>query len=202
MITTLTLGEKLKDERTSRKWTIKQVHNMLNDKYNYNLSEGKLSKLENDSLKYSSYDGIVYLAKLYNVTTDYLLGLSDEKTTNPTAKSAIEYTKLSESAVEKLHNSKKEWRSLAALSYLIENDINIFELMSAVLWDNYYIDNSDSPYTDDGTANSKMIKVKSRLTDDNITYKPNILIEAVCLKIIDSLKKGRKSEKDKRDNDV
>ena len=104
----LTLGEKLKDERTSRKWTIKQVHDLLIEKYQYNLSEGKLSKLENDSLKYSSYDGIVYLAKLYDVSTDYLLGLTTVKPIDNKLQAAADITGLSEKALNNLQRCNEK----------------------------------------------------------------------------------------------
>jgi len=42
------------------------------------------------------------LADFFGVSTDYLLGRTKDKTTNPTAKAAIEYTGLSESAIETL----------------------------------------------------------------------------------------------------
>lgn len=43
------------------------------------------------------------IAKYFNVSTDYLLGISDTKSLDVTARAAVEYTGLSESAVEKLN---------------------------------------------------------------------------------------------------
>lgn len=43
------------------------------------------------------------IAKYFNVSTDYLLGISDTKSLDVTARAAVEYTDLTESAVEKLN---------------------------------------------------------------------------------------------------
>lgn len=43
------------------------------------------------------------IAQYFGVSTDYLLGLSDTKSPNASAKAAVEYTGLSEDAVERLH---------------------------------------------------------------------------------------------------
>ena len=43
------------------------------------------------------------IAQYFGVSTDYLLGLSDTKSPNASAKAAVEYTGLSEEAVERLH---------------------------------------------------------------------------------------------------
>ena len=43
------------------------------------------------------------IAKYFNVSTDYLLGISDTKSLDVTARAAVEYTGLTESAVEKLN---------------------------------------------------------------------------------------------------
>lgn len=43
------------------------------------------------------------IAQYFGVSTDYLLGLSDTKSPDAGAKAAVEYTGLSEEAVERLH---------------------------------------------------------------------------------------------------
>ena len=48
-------------------------------------------------------DALVKMAKLYNVSTDYLLGVSDTMSADVSVKAAMEYTGLSEAAVERLH---------------------------------------------------------------------------------------------------
>lgn len=66
------------------------------------------------------------IAGHYNVSTDYLLGLSDAKTTNPNKKNACEYTGLSDEAIDKLHDGcgdKNRPLHSAIVSYLIESGI-------------------------------------------------------------------------------
>ena len=46
---------------------------------------------------------LIKIAQHFNVSTDYLLGLSDTASPSPTLRSAVEYTGLSEAAVEHLH---------------------------------------------------------------------------------------------------
>ena len=48
-------------------------------------------------------DDLIKLAKFYGVSTDYLLGLSGTESPDVTVRAAMEYTGLSEAAVERLH---------------------------------------------------------------------------------------------------
>lgn len=57
--------------------------------------------LSGDSIP--NIDALVKMAKLYNVSTDYLLGVSDTMSADVSVKAATEYTGLSEAAVEQLH---------------------------------------------------------------------------------------------------
>lgn len=57
--------------------------------------------LSGDSIP--NIDALVKMAKLYNVSTDYLLGVSDTMSADVSVKAAMEYTGLSEAAVEWLH---------------------------------------------------------------------------------------------------
>lgn len=96
----LTMGERLKDERINNKLTTQQVCDELKEKYNYKLSVGKLNEMESDVDKDYGYRVFVYLSKLYNVSTDYLLGCTDIKSTDTTMQSVCEYTGLSEEAIQ------------------------------------------------------------------------------------------------------
>lgn len=49
------------------------------------------------------------IAQYFGVSTDYLLGLSDTKSPDASAKAAVEYTGLSEEAVERLHSGLKDY---------------------------------------------------------------------------------------------
>ena len=72
MNTTLTIQEKLKDLRVEHGLTLEQLADQTG------LSKSALGKYENDDYKDISPFAIVTLAKFYHVTTDYLLGVSEE----------------------------------------------------------------------------------------------------------------------------
>lgn len=103
----LTLGEKLKDMRIKRKMTSKQVCNEIKKQYGYSLSEGKYNEMENDIDKDFGYRAFIYLAKFYNVSSDYLLGLTKEPTIDPDIKIACEVTGLSGEAIRKIAQLKQ-----------------------------------------------------------------------------------------------
>ena len=66
-----TLGERLKAERTKRNWTLNQVANKLGLKGHSTYSNWEYGKREPDS------EMLRKLAELYDVSTDYLLGITD-----------------------------------------------------------------------------------------------------------------------------
>lgn len=51
-------------------------------------------------------DKIIELANYYNVSTDYILGLTDVLTTDAELRSICEYTGLSEKVIKELHKTK------------------------------------------------------------------------------------------------
>ena len=75
MNTTLTIQENLKDLRVKRKLTLEQLAEQTG------LSKSALGKYENDDFKDISPFAIMALAKFYGVTTDYLLGMTEQKIT-------------------------------------------------------------------------------------------------------------------------
>ena len=68
----MTFGEKIKKLRTERDWTQDFVAKKLN------ISAPALSRYESGSCEPKDLAMISEFAKLYDVTTDYLLGLSEE----------------------------------------------------------------------------------------------------------------------------
>ena len=56
-----------------------------------------------NGMSFPNADALVRMAEFYNVSADYLLGLSDTKSADVGLKAAVEYTGLSEEAVEWLH---------------------------------------------------------------------------------------------------
>jgi len=77
---------------------------------------------------------LVDIANKCNVSSDYLIGLSDVKTREPTLKQICDYSGLSEKAAKKLHDlCNKEECSVAHTfvdSFLCNNDIDIFEMFA------------------------------------------------------------------------
>ena len=65
-------------------------------------------------------DAIFYLAKFYGVTSDYILGLSDTKTTDSSLAGAASFTGLSEKAVENLR--KAAFLHSSTLNKILEDD--------------------------------------------------------------------------------
>ena len=72
------LGTKLKDLRNERQLSLDMVVYDIDAKFNIEITKGHLSRWENGkcspSLRYAAY-----LAKYYNVSVDYLIGLTDTR---------------------------------------------------------------------------------------------------------------------------
>lgn len=71
----LTMGEKLKDLRTERGLTTREVCRLTG------VSENIYNGLENDIERDTGYRRIIALAQFYNVPTDYLLGFTESRIT-------------------------------------------------------------------------------------------------------------------------
>lgn len=97
MNTTLTIQEKLKDLRVEHGLTLEQLADQTG------LSKSALGKYENDDYKDISPFAIVTLAKFYHVTTDYLLGVSEQKNHSDSELSALH---LSDDAIDVLKAGK------------------------------------------------------------------------------------------------
>lgn len=66
------MGEKLKSLRLEKKLTQKQVADRIG------LAVSAVSSYESSS-RYPSYEVLVQLARIFHVTTDYLLGMTDKR---------------------------------------------------------------------------------------------------------------------------
>lgn len=66
------MGDKLKTLRTEKKLTQKQVSDMIG------LAISAVSSYESGT-RYPSYDVLVKLARIFHVSTDYLLGMTDKR---------------------------------------------------------------------------------------------------------------------------
>lgn len=105
MYQNLTLSEKLKDERTRLGLTLEEVETATG------ISRSTIGKYENTDSSFTGItaDVIVRLAKLYGVSTDYLLGLDKNKNHPATD---LDDLQLDDAAVEVLKNGKFNHRLL------------------------------------------------------------------------------------------
>lgn len=102
----LTIQERLKDLRTERKMTLEQLSEATG------LSRAALGKYEANDFKDISPFSIATLAKFYGVSTDYLLGLTEQKNHPDTALSELH---LSDDAIDILKNGYFNKRLLSEM---------------------------------------------------------------------------------------
>ncbi len=102
----LTFQERLKDLRTERGMTLSDLEKATG------ISRSSLGKYESDECKEVSHASIVTLAKYYGVTSDYLLGLSENK--NP-ANADLSDLHLQDDVIEVLKSRKLNNRLLCEL---------------------------------------------------------------------------------------
>ena len=102
----LTFQERLKDLRTERGMTLSDLEKATG------ISRSSLGKYESDECKEVSHASIVTLAKYYGVTSDYLLGLSENK--NP-ANADLSDLHLQDDVIEVLKSGKLNNRLLCEL---------------------------------------------------------------------------------------
>lgn len=79
MYNKLTIQERIRDLRYEKRLTLEE----LSDKTG--LSKSALGSYESNDTKDISHYAIMQLAKFYGVTTDYLLGISEQKTVGGTS---------------------------------------------------------------------------------------------------------------------
>ena len=102
----LTIQERLKDLRVERGLTLEQLSAETG------ISKSALGKYEADDFKDISPFSMVELAKFYGVSTDYLLGLTEQKNHPNTELEALH---LSDDAIEVLRTGKFNHRLLSEL---------------------------------------------------------------------------------------
>ena len=73
------LGQRLKELRQQRELSMDMVVYDVANTYHIEFTKGNLSRWEN-GINYPSLIYAAYLAKYYNVSLDYLIGLTDVKT--------------------------------------------------------------------------------------------------------------------------
>lgn len=95
-----------------------------------------------------SVDFLVKYAQYFNVTTDYLLGLSDEHTTDTNLNAVCKYTGLSAKAIQKIQSRKKDLFFKECLEFLIKDE-DFFDKISSYLFSSMYEYFTDSEYFQD-----------------------------------------------------
>jgi len=94
------LGEKLKQLRTEKHLRQDQVACLIN------VERSSISLWEND-LRQPTYTALVKLATLYGVTTDYLLGCSNDRTVDVSGLTAAEAAMISDLVASMTAKNKK-----------------------------------------------------------------------------------------------
>lgn len=118
-------GTILKNLRMKKHLTLEELANELNDKFDINITRSMLSKWETGKSA-PVYGHLKRLAAYFNVTTDFLLGFSDDNFQNididlDTPK-RIRKTKKSyeiENIIETLNNDKFTSKHIALIQYYI-----------------------------------------------------------------------------------
>ena len=120
----LTIQERLKDLRVERSLTLEQLSAETG------ISKSALGKYEADDFKDISPFSMVELAKFYGVSTDYLLGLTEQKNHPNTELDALH---LGDDAIEVLRTGKFNHRLLSEL--ICHNDFLRFMLDAEIYVD-------------------------------------------------------------------
>ena len=115
----LTTGEKLKDLRNKAGLTSEQLCDKLYEKYGYVINKSKYNYMENDKGQDFGYKAFVCLAKYYNVSVDYLLGLEESPTVDKDTKVVEKTTGLSAAAVSSICSLQKEF--IPALDFTLQS---------------------------------------------------------------------------------
>lgn len=75
----LNIGNRLREIRESRDLSLEMVSKEVMERYGVNISKGKLSKWEND-VNLPRLSEISALVKYYNVSLDYIIGMTNKMT--------------------------------------------------------------------------------------------------------------------------
>ena len=119
-------AERLKMLRREKKLSHEKLSSVLKVQYGISLSRASLIDYENTDVQSvkagaagkMSVDRIAALADFYGVSTDYLLGRSDIRSRDESAKALMDYTDLSEPAIQALHDRYSK-QSIQALNLLL-----------------------------------------------------------------------------------
>lgn len=129
----LITAERLRTLREDRKLSFQKLHDGIKEYCDIDISADSLSNYEvtftqnhtrANKCKGMKIEFLRAIAQFYNVSTDYLLGLSDIPTSNPNVKAACEYTGLTDDAISAIMSlsdlQKKDLASILAHSHFKE----------------------------------------------------------------------------------
>lgn len=136
----MTMGEKLKDLRTEKGLTTKEVSMATG------ISEAVYNGLENDADRDTGYSRIIALAKYYDVPTDYLLGFTESRITKNLE---IKELHLTDKAIEVLMSGKQN-------NYLLSDIIEHTEFTNLINSIDVYVRQLAAPHIN--TVNN-MLKI-------------------------------------------
>lgn len=99
------LGLRIGKLRDEKGWSQDELSKQLETVSGEQISREKIKNWENNERQIKASD-IIILSKCFGVSSDYFLGLTEHRLIEGNCREAAEYTGLSESAVEALHNMK------------------------------------------------------------------------------------------------
>jgi transcriptional regulator with XRE-family HTH domain len=211
----ITIGERVADLMTEKGFTdvsLAAEINKRNDPQDISISKSTIGNIKNNAVnknkkpKGFDYKYFVALADVFGVSVDYLLGLREERTTDPNIQNAVEYTGLSEKAAEILHNSMKTNPFMPlVISFLIESDSEkfndgrisgTFHSLASAIWETF-VKYPIEPRINaiDGTKyKENQLDVIGTTSNQKTTIDANIYPDAAFLSLLTWLKNLREQE--------
>lgn len=125
----LIMGERLKKERVAKKLSHSGLSDAIYEKYGVRIARDSLINYEVSTEHHSKsfknngmrVEYLRYLADFFEVSTDWLLGISDTRTQNAEVSQIGNSTGLSSKAVENLIELKNQHPAIEAYNFLLEN---------------------------------------------------------------------------------
>ena len=134
----MSVNETIKRLRTERKLTQNDLAELMN------CNRQKIADLERGKSTPSAND-LILLSKIFNVSADYLLGLSDTPTTDKDIQFICEYTGLKADTIENLNKGKNAVFNTTLLNFLINNR-KLLKALNNYLLSSIYSDYKKSEY--------------------------------------------------------
>lgn len=171
--TSPTIGERLKDLRTERHLTSRDVCDQLLENYGFSLSIAKYNEIENDIDKDFGYHSFVYLAKFFGVSVDYLTGVNDVRSPNYKVQAVRKVTGLTQKAIcnliEIYSTNRMTW-DMDIINSILESDnflMIVFYLRKAVTYSKqdiqYSVFNTNTQEMGETLANKHFQKLMQEL---------------------------------------